>query len=103
MDILDENNDHVDIGLIYEEQMNTYTIPDDTVSFSNNPTGDDVQNPQPEEPSNEFNAQVYEVIKEVELNFSDELAELDYEGNPQGVIKFIKQLTAEVVKFNAQR
>ena len=95
MDILDENNDHADIEVLYEEQINKYDISDDTPSFSDNPTGVE----QPTQPQ-EFNMSVYNVIKKAELDLTDELANLDYEGNPQGVIQLLTQLTAEVSKFN---
>lgn len=93
MDIYDENDDHADIGLLYEEQMGTYEIPDETPSFSDNPTGEAT-------PPREINMEYMDALKEAELNLSDELAEMDYEGNPDGVLLFMKQLTQAIVKFN---
>ena len=84
MDTLDENNDHIDIGLLYEELVKTYHIDDENIQ-------------------NELTPEVYELFKEAELNLSDELAELDYEGNPQGVIRFLNMVTDAVVKFNTKR
>ena len=91
MDILDENNDHIDIEVLYGEQVTTYNLNQSSgkPEFS-------------EEDLDELTPQMYELVKEAELNLSDELAELNYEGNPRGVIQFLNHLTGVVVKFNSK-
>jgi hypothetical protein len=48
----------------------------------------------------EMNHKYWEAYKEAQLEFEDELAEIDYEKNPPKVIEFLKELTQMVIEFN---